>query len=164
MTRRRYSLEPLALASGIPLPKLGRRLGMSGSTWQDARDRGVGEKAADRYAVRLGLHAANVWPELIDHALEDALALKRKRQAKWVREKYRRDAAFREAKVEAMRRYWQDCGPALTAQTRRWRELNRGAVNAANRAYHQANRDRLNAIRRANYRAKREQQTAQAAA
>lgn len=69
---RRYQLQPLADVLGISLASLGRHLGVSGSTWKEYRDQGVTEKVGDRLAVRAGVAAYEVWPEMLDHAIEDA--------------------------------------------------------------------------------------------
>lgn len=66
---KRYPLQALADALGVPLPSLGSRLGVSGSTWQEYRDRGVSERVADRLAAQAGLPVLSVWPEMIDDAI-----------------------------------------------------------------------------------------------
>lgn len=66
----RYPLQPLADLVGCPLAELGRRLGVSGSTWRNYRDRGVSFDVADRLATRAGFHPANVWPEWTDALVE----------------------------------------------------------------------------------------------
>lgn len=70
---RRYDLEPLATAMGCTLAAACRRLGVSGSTMQEYRRDGVTEKVADRVAVKAGLHPYEVWPEMVDHAVESIL-------------------------------------------------------------------------------------------
>lgn len=70
---RRYPLAPLLALMGEPsADKVCKSLGISGSTQKDYRTRGVTERVADRLAARLGLVAYEVWPEMLDHAIEDA--------------------------------------------------------------------------------------------
>lgn len=65
---RRYSLQALVERSGMSEAALARAVGLSGSTLKRAREEGFIESAADRYAVRAGLHPHEVW----DHWLEGA--------------------------------------------------------------------------------------------
>lgn len=60
---RRYPLEPLADAVGMTVAALGREVGMSGATRTKVETFGLTEAAADRYAVRLGLHPWEVWQD-----------------------------------------------------------------------------------------------------
>lgn len=70
---RRYELEPLLRAAGgISLKRLQQTVGFNGPTYRNVRDRGLTPDQADRYAVRLGLHPFEVWPELLDHQIVDA--------------------------------------------------------------------------------------------
>lgn len=71
MTKKRYPLAALASAVGLSEHALCVRLGISGTTMQVLRRDGVSELQADRYAVRLNLHAYSVWPEMIDEAAEE---------------------------------------------------------------------------------------------
>lgn len=152
MTAPRYPLQPLADAAGLSMPALGKRLGLKGSTWQEARDLGVGQKAADRYAVRVGLHPAMVWLDWGQDVVEADRARKRERQAKWAREKYARDAAHRAVKQERMRAYWERYRAPLIEERRRYRAANHEKIQQQRRAYRDANRDVLNARRREAYR------------
>jgi len=72
MGERRYPLQALVDASGLGEDALRRRVGLSGTMLQRAREMGLTDKAADRYAVRVGLHPFEVWPEMVDHGIEDA--------------------------------------------------------------------------------------------
>ena len=69
--KRLYPLAPLAALAGLEVHQLASRLHLSGSTWQQYRDEGVSERVADRMAVRLGFDPYVVWPEMLDHAIED---------------------------------------------------------------------------------------------
>jgi hypothetical protein len=48
-------------------------LGVSGTTQKQYRADGVSEKVADRLAARAGLTTYEVWPEMIDHIIDDAM-------------------------------------------------------------------------------------------
>lgn len=72
MSSVRYPLEPLAAALGCSLSGLGRRLGVSGSQWKQYRDEGVSEKVADRLAVKAGLTPYELWPSMLDAAIDAA--------------------------------------------------------------------------------------------
>lgn len=69
---RRYDLAPLADAMGEPLPSLGRRLNIGGSTWVEYRDQGVTARVADRLATKAGFHPSLVWPSWFE---DEAAAL-----------------------------------------------------------------------------------------
>lgn len=137
--RRRYDLAPLAAAAGLPLPALGRALGIHGSQWKQAREQGVGERAADHYAVRLGLHPIEVWPELVDHVIEAAsipcagcpgtfaprrstqrYCTERCRLAAKARRRYRSSRDYRAQRVTYMVTYREE--QAAAARKRRRRE------------------------------------------
>lgn len=66
----RYPLASLAAACGLSEHALCQRLGVKGSDGQRAIREGLSELLADRYAVKMGLHSAVVWPELMDAAIE----------------------------------------------------------------------------------------------
>lgn len=62
----RYPLDPLYKAMGLSPHQAGIALGLSGSTQQDYRRRGVTERVADRLAIRAGLSPYEIWPEMVD--------------------------------------------------------------------------------------------------
>lgn len=79
---RRYPLEPLATAAGITLQTRGGgnqpgqpqglsllalQLGISHRRARRARSEGITETQADTWAIRLGLHPTNVWPDWGQH-------------------------------------------------------------------------------------------------
>lgn len=111
MTERRYPLSALVEASGLSEAALARRVGLSGSTLKNAREVGLLERSADRYAVRAGLHPWTVWPEMEAHAAADAEAAEvRVREAQRAADrrhkaKLRRDPAFRARQAEYLREY-----------------------------------------------------------
>lgn len=60
----RFPLDALVEAAGCRSDlELARRIGMSGASLKDARRLGLNERAADRHAIRCGLHPVSVWPE-----------------------------------------------------------------------------------------------------
>lgn len=69
--RKRYPVEPLVAFARIPLDDMLRRLSCSGSVWLDAKERGITAERADHWAVKLGIHAANIWPELLDDQIQE---------------------------------------------------------------------------------------------
>lgn len=68
---RRYPFQPLLNAADLPRREVRRQLGISGTNWQDYLNRGVTTRVADRLACAIGHHPAEIWPEWIDHAIED---------------------------------------------------------------------------------------------
>ena len=69
---RRYPFANLCEALHVTPTDLKRRLGLDHRQLSRYLEQGLPEARADELAVRLGLVAANVWPEMIDHAIEDA--------------------------------------------------------------------------------------------
>ena len=63
---RYYSLESLVTASGLSEAALARAVGLSGTGLKQARVRGLSDRSADRYAVLLGFHPAEVWADWWD--------------------------------------------------------------------------------------------------
>jgi hypothetical protein len=66
MTGPRWPIEPL-LATGVTPAQLRARLG--GAGYQRATVDGLSDQQADRIAIALGHHPANVWPDWADAAL-----------------------------------------------------------------------------------------------
>lgn len=69
---KRYPVEPLVAFSGLGLDEFRRRLSISGTTWVDVRENGVSPDRADRWAVKLGVDAYVVWPEMLDDVIQEA--------------------------------------------------------------------------------------------
>lgn len=63
---RRYPLSALLEATGMSEHQLGQHVGLSGSSIKKARELGLVESAADKYACRAGLHPFEVWPAWFD--------------------------------------------------------------------------------------------------
>lgn len=78
----RWPVEPLIEAAG-GIEKANRRI--DPANLHRARRDGLTDVAADRWAIRLGLHPAEVWPDWIDAALRyvDAAAIEGSR-ATWL--------------------------------------------------------------------------------
>jgi len=68
---RRYPIQALASEVGLTVDALCKRMGRSGAVQTSYRELGLSELVADRWAAAFGLPAPYVWPEMIDHAIED---------------------------------------------------------------------------------------------
>lgn len=146
---RLYPLGPLAEAMGCTLSEVGRRLGVSGTTWKQYRDRGVSELVADRLATRAGLHAAVIWPEWMNDQIERSMREcpecgqrffpvnrrhtfchktcgNRARSRKRYRRLYATDPAFAEAERQRRRAMYEACGEYERARQRRYNARRRG--------------------------------------
>ena len=71
----RYPADRLADALHCSLWQMFDRIGVSGSTANDASRRGFTELQCDRYATKAGLSAYEVWPELREDVIRDATGL-----------------------------------------------------------------------------------------
>jgi hypothetical protein len=56
-----WPLQPLLDASGLTARRLAAELGLSGTTVRQAAKRGLSDRQADEWAIRLGLHPLLVW-------------------------------------------------------------------------------------------------------
>lgn len=132
---RRYPLDALAAAAGMSEAALGRAVGLSGSTLKKAREWGLVADAADRYAIRAGLHPAEVWPTWLDDHLqdEDAAAAERLERRRAAGRRYaakrRQDPEFRARQAAYLRAY-------------RSSERARKAARNYREGYYAANRER----------------------
>lgn len=161
---KRYPVAPLAEAMGVSFNQAMMRLGVSGSTMQDYRARGVTEQVAERLATRAGLPAAYVWPELVDDRIADESVPceecgglfvpsrrghrfctpkcgQRKASREWARRKYQTDPVFREAAKARAAKYRAAYGRADRLRSKRWRDANlersrEREREAARRRYH----------------------------
>lgn len=154
MTARRYPLDPLFAAMRMTPASACRSLNVSGSTMQEYRGRGVTELVADRLATRAGFPTYSVWPEMLEHAIEDAAAedvaraedrrlRDNARKAAYDRQRYRNDPEWRERKKAVNRSYKEATREAQRAYARKHREANRARLAAQKRANYQANRERI---------------------
>lgn len=149
MTARRYPLEPLFDAMHLTPAAACRLLRVSGSVEQEYRRRGVTEVVADRLAARAHLATYAVWPEMIDHAIEDAETNRLARQAARARHRYETDAEYRARRLAGARAYKEATRRAQAAYNARYRAENRDRIAARQRAHYQENRDRILARQRA---------------
>lgn len=138
---RRYPLEALVVASGLSEHQLSVKVGLKGTTLRNARTDGLIERAADRYAVRAGLHPFEVWPEMAEHQLEDTstecaapdcarrfiptrsghrFCSRRCGDRTTARIRYRADSELAERKRAARRRYYAEAGDYERARQRRY--------------------------------------------
>jgi hypothetical protein len=171
MSRRLYSLEPLADALGCTLGQLGRRLGVSGSTWQQYRSEGVSELVADRLAVKAGLHPALVWPELVEFAITEVehidyirvMSDRAKNRDRKAAER-RHNARTQEREAEYRRAYRASLSDAARAQqlraARAYKAAHADEIAKKDRDYKDDNRQRRIEYQRAYYQRTRAQRLA----
>lgn len=134
---RRYPFQALADAMNMTLAELGRHLNISGSTFKAMRENGLSEAAADRRAVQCGLDPYRVWPEMIDHAIEDEQAARRAKKREYQRRYYARHA---EEIRERNRRYWAETADYQRTRRQRHRQANPDTVRAQERERYAAKR------------------------
>lgn len=152
MTPRRYPLEALVAASGLSEAALARAVGLSGTTLKLARENGLREDAADRYACRAGLVPWLVWSDWLEDVAVPCpecqapfvpsrqghvFCSRRCRDRRWKRERYRQDSQHR---------------AAILARVKEHDDATRRAKRLKQAAYRAQNRDRLLARRRELYR------------
>lgn len=165
----RYPLEPLAAAMGLSMNQACLRLGISGSTQQEYRRRGVTEKVADRLAVRAELVPYEVWPEMADHAIAsiEVECARTDCATRFVpRRKGMRYCTSTCKDVEGTRRRRRErpeVAQAARDSAARYRAENRAYVLRREASYQDRNRDQINARQRARYHASKAAQTTQEA-
>ena len=146
----RYPLQPLLDAAGITMSRLRDVVAIGGSTYANARRIGLTAEQADRYAVKLGLHPYEVWPEMADDAAKAASVTcpecergffpvrssqvycskrcrQRLLQREWKRNRYQSDPQFAAAQRAARRAYYAECGEYERARQRRYDKARRAA-------------------------------------
>lgn len=105
LTRSRtrwFPLRPLMEAAGLATMSAVRsRFPMNGAAYRQVLDRGLTEEQADRWAVKLGLLPAEVWPEWLDDLEVECAAV---------------DCSVRFVPVQAHQRY---CGSTCSSRQRR---------------------------------------------
>jgi hypothetical protein len=69
---KRYPFADLARTMGLSEHQAGVALGLSGSTQQEYRQRGVTERVGDRLACKAGFHPSEVWPDWMTDSIERA--------------------------------------------------------------------------------------------
>lgn len=170
---RRYPLEPLLALTGWTMTDVRDIAPCGGEEYRLRVEHGVTERIADRVAVAAGLHPHVVWPEMADHALEDAsrpcaderctttfvptrkshrycspACFQRAYKRAKYRARYATDPAFREAEL---------------ARARVKREADKRARKVKARAYYLAHAEEIRAKARARKAARREQRKDRAA-
>lgn len=123
---RRYPFAPLAEAMSCSEHAACVRLGLSGSTQQEYRRRGVSLDVAERLALRAGLHPFEVWPSMPEDRRRDQWAA-------YARRRWETDPAHRARRQAYMRQYRTDAARVLAAQKQAWVEANRDKVRVKNR-------------------------------
>lgn len=155
---RRYPIGPLLdvmVGRGMSRTAAARLLGMSGSSLQDATRLGLLVKAADRCAMKAGLHPVEVWPSWMDDVLEDHgrdcaecgdRFLPQRKDSRFCGRvcadrfhnrvcsaNYRSTPAGRAAKRAASQRYYAECAEYVRAARRRRYAANRDVELAKKR-------------------------------
>lgn len=69
---RRYPIGPLAAFVGLSPGQTCRHVGLAGSTAKAARCHGLTRQSIETVAAKIAAHPAEIWPEVIDHDIEDA--------------------------------------------------------------------------------------------
>lgn len=140
-----YPLAPLMEAAGLrTMAELRARCPMNGQQYRRVIDHGLSEVQADRWAVKLGLLPAEVWPGWVDDAkvecaAEDcqvrffpvqahqrfhhATCSSRQRR----RDRYRTDPAYRDERRRQARRYYEECGDYVRERNRANKQTKRAA-------------------------------------
>jgi lambda repressor-like predicted transcriptional regulator len=142
---RRYPIANLLEATGLSLSALAQRVGIGGGEYARVRTEGVSELAADRWANRLGLHPAEVWPDFgfavcAADGCQERFAPVRKGhvycskrcnnraiQRERYRLKYATDPGFVEAERQRRRRYYEQCAGYERSRQARYRAARRAA-------------------------------------
>lgn len=114
----RYDFQRLVDLMETTQRQAQKQLTMSGQTFKNAVENGLGFWAADRYAVRAGFHPAFVWPEWLEDSIEHDLVRYRERKNREARERYARRADVREAKQAARRRAYAEAAEYERARER----------------------------------------------
>jgi hypothetical protein len=184
-TGRRYPLSKLLDACDCTEAELVRRLSLKGvhfdgTTLKRAREQGLVERAADRYAARLGWVVWHVWPEWLDDIIADeskacadtscgepfvpnrgnqiycsAKCARRVTARNYARRKWASDPEWAEKKRVQSRARKAASRRARLIKQRAYYQANRERLLAARRARHAENREADNAWQRA-YRSKKE--------
>jgi hypothetical protein len=141
---KRYPLAALIEASGLSEAALGRLVGMSGTTLTTARRIGLIEAAADRYAIRAGLHPFLVWQDWLEdltvpcaecerpfiprtrrHRFCMTACKNRQQNRNWYRMRYSTDPQFAEAERVRRAAAYVECAEYEKARERRRRAAKR---------------------------------------
>lgn len=143
---RRYRLEPLAEYLKLSLSQTCIDVRLSGRTQKEARCHGVTRRVVDTICGKLRIHPSEVWPEVIDHDIEDTTrecayrscevrftpkrrdhkfcsrrCAQRVAKAKYARKRYASDPEYRQKNREAYKRYQAENQEYLKRSRRLWR-------------------------------------------
>jgi lambda repressor-like predicted transcriptional regulator len=152
----RYPLDALVEASGMTEAALARHVGLSGSTLRVARLKGLTMDAADRYAIRAGLHPLEVWPQLVEDLEAARLERRREIARESARRRYHEDPDVRARRIASSAAWRATAGRSLRFMPSRQPEARR----SASKAYYQRNREAILARRRERYATQREERAA----
>lgn len=163
---RRYPLAPLMDAARVDTMKELRAIfPMNGTEYRRVLDDGLSESQADRWSVRLGLVAWEVWPDWLDdvsvpcgnercdrrfvpkrrnHLYCSERCSRRVQDRRYQRRKYAADAEYRERKVERNKAYRAEVAAYRLEWQRRYYRENRDELLAKKAAYRDANREAIN--------------------
>lgn len=155
---RYYPLSALVAASGMSEAALARAVGLSGTTLKNARERGLREDAADRYATRAGFASQEVWHDFGLVACAECARLFAQSRAG---HRYCSNRCYQNEYQRGWRARREAEDPAFKASRRTgttaWREKSRRTKRIKDLAYYQANAERIRARARERYHAKRAQ-------
>ena len=165
----RYPLDALVSASGLSEAALARKVGLSGSSLKAARERGLVEAAADKYACRAGLAPWVVWTDWLadleveceeqtcsvrfvplrrSHRFCSPRCYQRNYQRQRARELYANDEEYREAQKAKARAYRASNKRQIAIKNRLNHERNHDRRLEYQRRYREANREQINARQR----------------
>lgn len=148
---RRYPLEPLLTAMGCTLSAAQPKLGIGGPEYRKYSEEGMSREVAERKANRAGLPVYFVWPEMVEHDLAHADAVRRARLNE-IASRYRDNhPERRESERERSRAYYAECADYVRARERRRYRENAERIKAQKKAYREANAERISAQKKAYY-------------
>jgi hypothetical protein len=139
----RYSYDAAKDYTGWSGREMRLRLSLSGGQWSGARCHGFTRRVADRIAAIVGEHPSAIWPEVVDHDIEDAqtccvecgdhfmpprlgtkycsATCRNRRKARdYQRRRRAADADYRERNRQYQAAYRQQYGDYTRAYGRRW--------------------------------------------
>lgn len=75
MNPMKYPLAPLITLTRMSHGEIAAAVGITSSGVQRWSTRGITERRADQVAVALGFSPYEVWPEMLDHAIEECVGV-----------------------------------------------------------------------------------------
>lgn len=167
---RRYPLDALVSASGMSEAALARKVGMDRTTLRRAREHGLVETAADRFAIRAGFVPWLVWTDWLEELAQPCADVscerpfvparrnqiycspkcaRRVTSRNYARRKYQNDPEHRQRKLERTRAYRDESREARLAKQRRYYRENADELRRKKAEYRAANRAEIAARQRA---------------